>query len=119
MATFLQILPGVSLVLLAAHFLRAGNGLLTALCLGVTGALLFRRPLVARVAQAVLCLGAVEWGLTLRRLLSERLTTGQPTGRLTTILGVVAFLTAVSAAVFESSALRRRYRLGAGREETA
>lgn len=67
---------------------------------------------VARVVQVVLVLGAVEWLLTLFDLAGTRRGLGQPVARLVLILGGVTLVTALSAVVFQTRRLRRRYGLG-------
>lgn len=109
----LQLFPVVlSLVVLGAHFLRAGNLVLVAAVLLVVALLLaVRRPWVARAAQATLALGALEWGRTLALLATERAGAGGPVLRLVVILGVVTAATALSALLFATARLRRAYGL--------
>ncbi len=101
----------LSLVILGAHFMRYGNSI------GVIGALLLiallivRRPWVARLMQAVLILGALEWVRTLYELAQVRAALGQPFTRMIIILGVVAAITFCSALLFQSPALKKIYRL--------
>ncbi len=102
----------LSLLILAAHFLRAENMLLVAIMFAVAGLLFVKRPWSARVIQTVLFLGAIEWVLTLSGLVVRRVEMGQPYGRMVMILGSVAALTAMSALVFRSEPLRSRYGLG-------
>lgn len=101
----------LSLLVLAAHFLRAQSMLLVAVLLIVAGLLFVKRPWSARVVQTVLILGAIEWLLTLSELMMRRIDTGQPYGRMVMILGSAAVLTAASAFVFRSEPLRARYGL--------
>jgi hypothetical protein len=108
----LQLVPVVlSLIVLGAHFMRAGNIALLAVVVVVLALLAARRPWVARMAQAVLLIGALEWCRTLLSLASERVANGQPALRLVIILGVVTLVTALSSLLFETATLRRRYRL--------
>jgi len=101
----------LSLVVLGAHFMRYGNSV------GVVGALVLiallfvRQPWVARFMQVVLVLGALEWIRTLIELQQVRAALGQPYGRMLVILGLVAAVTACSALVFQSKALKRVYGL--------
>lgn len=104
--------PVLSLALLAAHFHRAGQWPLEAACVALAGALALPRAWVARLVQASLVLGALEWSWTLFVLVQQRLALGQPWLRLAIILGTVALLTLAAATVFRSRRLRRRYRLG-------
>ena len=107
----LQLLPVVlSLLVLAAHFLRAGNLIMVVLALALLGLLAVPRAWAGRTLQIALLLGAVEWLWTLVRLVSARARAGEPALRMALILGAVALLTALSALVFRTARLRRRFR---------
>ena len=109
---FIRLLPAIlSLLLLAAHFSRAGLSLLVVACLGLSLLLAWRRAWVARLTQLVLLAGGLEWLRTLAQLAAARQARGEPWTRLAVILGVVALFTVCSALVFQSAALRRRYGL--------
>jgi hypothetical protein len=73
--------------------------------------LFLRRPWVARLMQAVLVLGALEWLRTAYELGHIRALHGQPYGRMLVILGIVAAVTFCSALLFQSQTLRKIYRL--------
>ena len=105
----------LSLIVLGAHFLRRGSILLVIGILGLVALLAVRRPWVARVAQVVLVLGALEWTRTLITLALARSAQGEPFTRMVLILGTVAAVTLVSGLLFESPALRRFYGLGQDR----
>ena len=107
----LLVFPSLAAILLAAHFYRAGHLALAALSVGVLVLLAVPRAWAARVLQLALLAGAFEWLRTLAMFASTRMALGQPYLRLTLILVAVAVFTAVSAAVFQQSAVRRRYRL--------
>ena len=107
----LLVFPSLAAILLAAHFYRAGHLALAALAVGVLVLLAVQRAWAARVLQLALLAGAFEWLRTLAMFASTRMALGQPYLRLTLILVAVAVFTAVSAAVFQQSAVRRRYRL--------
>ena len=102
----------LSLVVLGAHFLRDGNTPLVAACLVLIGLLPIRHVLVARLVQAALVLGSLEWLWTLYRLLEVRIALGQPYTRMTVILAVVAAITFCSALLFRTRALRQVYQPG-------
>jgi hypothetical protein len=102
----------LSLLVLAAHFLRGGCLLLVIPVLALLGLLVVPRPWVARTAQAVLALGALEWIRTTVTLATQRMHAGEPFLRMVLILGVVVAVTIGSALLFESAPLRRRYGLG-------
>jgi hypothetical protein len=107
-----RLLPVVfSMLVLGAHFYRAGHlllagGALLSLCL-----LFIRRPLPARLMQGLLVAGAVEWFATAAGLIVFRQAQGLPWLRLALILGLVALCTLLSALVFQTSGLKSRYRL--------
>jgi len=101
----------LSLLVLGAHSLRAGNLVLVAAVLLVMSLLAVRRPWVARLAQAALALGALEWIRTLLALVSARSRAGEPVTRLAIILGTVAAVTIAAALVFQGRTLRRLYGL--------
>lgn len=105
------LLPALALLLLGAHFLRAGQVVLTAVSLGLLILLLVRDGWAARVLQAALWLGALEWLRTAWVFASARAQFGQPYGRLLVILGGVAAFTAVAALVLRSKAGRAHFRL--------
>jgi hypothetical protein len=105
------VLPALSLLALGAHFLRAGAALPMLVALGALGLLLVRRRWAARAAQVVLVLGTLEWIRATIVLTGERMSEGLAYGRMVGILGGVAALTALSALVFRSGALRRWFRV--------
>jgi hypothetical protein len=108
---FLQLLPVIlSLLVLAAHFLRSGNLLMVVLILALLALLAVPRPWAARTVQIALVLGALEWVWTLVHLARARAAAGEPALRMGLILGAVALLTGLSALVFRSARLRRRFR---------
>jgi hypothetical protein len=102
----------LSLLLLGAHYYRAGLVLVAAVCALLPLVLLVRRWWVPRVFQGLLVLGALEWGRTLYMLAQMRIAFDQPWGRMALILGAVAVFTLLSALVFETRGLRRRYAIG-------
>ena len=104
----------LSFVALGAHFVRDGNMPFVAACLILIGLLPVRRILVARLAQAALVLGTLEWLWTLYRLVDVRVASEQPYTRMTVILVAVAAITLWSALLFETRTLRQVYR---GRSE--
>jgi hypothetical protein len=109
----LQLTPVVlSLLVLGAHFLRAGNPVLMALALVLMSLLVVPRTWAARVVQIALVLGAVEWTRTLIRIATQRAQEGEPYLRLAIILGGVALVTALSSLVFRTARLRSRYSPG-------
>lgn len=109
----LRLVPAaLSLLLLAAHFLRSGNLPAVGITLALLGVLAVRRPWAARVVQIALLLGAAEWVRTLVALADVRSRFGQPMLRMILILGAVAGLTALSALVFRAPRVRNWYARG-------
>jgi hypothetical protein len=106
----IRLLPVIlSMLLLAAHFYRAGLLPLTVLCLSLPLLLLSHQAWVPRLFQVMLLLGALEWLRTLYGFVSMRLAFGEPWVRLAVILGAVALFTGLSGLVFNSRRLRERY----------
>jgi lysylphosphatidylglycerol synthetase-like protein (DUF2156 family) len=99
-------LAGLALLLLAAHFYRAGLMPLTVLCAMLVGLLFVRATWGQRVLQAVLALGTLEWLRTAWVFAAARAAQGQPYGRLLAILGAVAAVTALAALLLPRSTLR-------------
>ena len=111
MRAFLLLLPaGLSALVLGAHFLRRGDLALVAVCLVLIGLLFVCRLWAARLVQLALLAGALEWLRTLAALLPARRAAGEPWLRLVAILGGVALLALLGAALFETRRLRERYR---------
>ena len=106
----LLLIPVVlSLVVLGAHFLRAGNLVLVALVLLLVPLLGVRRRWVAVLVQVVLVLGAVEWVRTIVQVAARRSEAGEPMLRMIVILGSVALVAALSAVALGLGPLRRWY----------
>ena len=111
--SFLGLLPVfISFLLLAAHFMRAGQDSLMLLVLILPLLLFVKKSWVPRVFQLLLLLGAIEWLRSLFVFAQMRMAFGEPWFRLAVILGAVALFTALSGLVFRARALQQRYRLG-------
>jgi hypothetical protein len=109
---FIKLLPVIlSLLLLGAHFFRAGIIVLVLLVIVVLFMLLIRQPWVVRLVQFVLIVGGLEWVRTLLAIVNLRQMSGGPWMRLSLILGGVALLTMCSALVFRFKSLRELYNL--------
>ncbi len=108
----LALLPALALVLLAAHFYRAGLWPLAAVALLLIALLLVPRAWAARAVQIALLAGTIEWLRTLAAFVGERIAVGHPYLRLTVILLAVALFTAATALVFRAYPLRVRYGIG-------
>lgn len=108
----LQLLPVIlSLLLLAAHFMRYGQTILVVLSVVMIGLLVVRRPWAARILQVVLLLACAEWIRTLVILAGIRAEHGQSAGRMVVILAVVALITAASALVFRRRRASAHFRI--------
>ena len=101
----------LSLVVLGAHFMRYGNTLAVFGVLLLIALLFVRLPWVARVMQAALILGALEWAFTIHELVQMRAAQGQPFTRMVIILGIVTVVTACSALLFQTQTMKRIYGL--------
>jgi len=108
---FIKLLPViVSMLLLGAHFFRAGYAVLVLGFAVMPLLLLIRRPWVPWLIRTVLILGGIEWFRTLMVFKRLRQAVGMPWERLALILGGVAVFTVCSALVFRFSSLRQRYK---------
>ena len=103
----------LSILVLAAHFLRGGALWIAVPVLGLLALLFVRRAWVARLIQGVLALGALEWTRTLVVLAMRRSEQGEPFLRMALILGAVVAVTVLSALLFETKRMRRLYGSGA------
>ena len=106
----------LSLLVLAAHFLRSGCLPISLAVLALAALLPLRRSWVPRLLQVVLTLGALEWTRTLVTLAIARSEAGEPFLRMTLILGGVVIVTLASALLFETEKLRQWYRPRGDRE---
>lgn len=101
-----RVLAGLALLLLAAHFFRAGLMPLAALFVVLLALLFIRANWAVRTVQIVLALGTLEWLRTAWVFVAARAAQGQPYGRLLAILGAVAALTAVASVLLSRRAVR-------------
>ncbi|MGD8975989.1 MAG: hypothetical protein PVG91_00180 [Gammaproteobacteria bacterium] len=101
----------LSLLVLGAHFFRSGDPVLLAAATLLIPTLAIRRPWAARLVQAGLALGAIEWLRTTMILTAERMHAGAPYQRMLLILGTVAMITLISALLFQTRSLGRIYGL--------
>ena len=100
-------LPGLALLVLGAHFYRAGQGWAVVVCAAALLLLAWPRRGAVRAVQAVLLLGTLEWAWTAALLAQQRMALGRPWGRMAAILAAVALLTAAAAIVLRYRPLRR------------
>ena len=108
--TALLLAPVVlSLLVLAAHFLRAGNLPLMLVSFGLVGLVGVCRPWARRALQAALALGAVEWLRALVAGVNARELAGQDWHRMAVILGAVAAVAALGVLALEAPGMRARF----------
>ena len=106
----LRLLPVVIvLAILAAHFYRAYAWIAFGVTIALLPLLFIRAPWAARVLQAALAIGALEWLRTAAVLVAARQSMGQPYTRLALILGAVALATGLCALIFHWRPVRRRF----------
>ena len=112
-STFTLMLPvTISFLLLAAHFMRESNRILFSLTLFVlVVVLLVHEPLIAKIAQVSLVLGAIEWVGTGLFFVGLRMQSNRPWIRLAIIIGVVACFTFASGLVFFTDPLKKKYKI--------
>ena len=99
----------LSAIFLGAHYSRADNSGLAALCLVLPFLLLIRRRWVVWITQVLLLMGSLVWFDTILGYVKMRQVSGETWLRLAIILGAVALFTAASALVFYTKSLRRHY----------
>jgi hypothetical protein len=114
MKTFLLIPVILSLLVAAAHWLHAGNLVLTALCLAAPFLLFVRRGWSVRIVQTILALMTLEWICTALNLVHERQAEELPWQRSAVILGAVALVSCLSIFALSAKSLRSRYANSAG-----
>ena len=104
-------LPFLALVLLGAHFYRAGDWALLAIAVALLALFFVRHAWAARTLQAGIVLGALEWLRTTAALVAQRQGMGAPYLRLAVILGAVTLVTVLAVFVFRSAVVRRHFRM--------
>jgi hypothetical protein len=108
----LALVPAVALLLLAAHFYRAGLWPLALFAVLLNALLFIPRAWAARAVQVALLVAALEWLRTLAAFVGERVAAGQPYLRLLAILLAVTLFTGGAVLVFRAYPMRVRYGLG-------
>jgi hypothetical protein len=105
---WLRLLPAaLALLVLAAHFYRAGLVFLVPVCIGFLVLLSIRLAWVPRAVAVALLIAAAEWLRTLVMLAGERIDAGQPHARLVAILAGVTAATLLAAWPLRTEAVRR------------
>ena len=113
MVPFTLTLATLSMLVLAAHFLRGGDWL-TTLCMLVCAAMLHfqRQRWVARITQVLLAMGACVWVVTLLETYRARVAEGGDPRRLVAILAAVATANVVAAVLLGTPKVLARYPSG-------
>lgn len=110
--TFALLLPAIiSLLVLAAHFLRYGNLIVIGIIIFLLLLLFIKHKISARIVQLGLLLATVEWVDTAYMLVSYRMHYDMPLIRLSIIMGFVILFTFASIFIFRTKTLRERYAL--------
>jgi hypothetical protein len=106
-----RLLPAaIALLVLAAHFYRAGLAWLVPVCAGLVLLLFIRLEWVPRVVGVALVVAGAEWLRTLVLLADARIDAGRPWFRLAAILGGVAIATLLATLPLRSAPVARWYR---------
>ncbi|RMH05312.1 MAG: hypothetical protein D6702_00555 [Planctomycetota bacterium] len=104
---FLRLLPAaLSLLALAAHFLRGNHLVAAGLVVGCLALLTVPRRWAGRTLMVVLLLAVPIWILQAWVLAQARIERGEPWGRMAAILGGVAALALVAASLLAGGRAR-------------
>jgi hypothetical protein len=96
-------------LLLAAHFLRTGDLLPVAACVGAPLLFLHRKRWVLLALQVLAYGAATAWVVVAVHLVEARLHAGQPFRLAAAILGGVALFTMLAGVLLNSRQLQQRY----------
>lgn len=99
----------IALVLMAAHFLRAGQMELVVLCIVTPSFLLIKKRWALVLVRGVVYLGVLVWLRTAYLLVQQRWEMGAPWMRMLAILAGVAVFTAVAAHLLGSEKASKSY----------
>ncbi len=95
--------------LIAAHFLRMGNLIATALCLAAPALLLVRRRWSLLLLQGLAYGAAAVWVETAWQIAAMRRALGEPWLRAALILAAVAAVSALAGLLLRNASLQERY----------
>src|SRR5512133_1695436 len=109
MVTFARIFALINCAVLAAHFFRSGLRELAIASVATAVLVFFNRSWMRVVLQVVLLLGVFEWIRTMIELVTIRRAMGMPYVRLEVIMGSVAMLCGISAALLSLPRVVGRY----------
>ncbi len=96
-------------LIVAAHFLRAGQAALGAASVAALGLLFIRRRWVLLVGQGLLFSAAALWVTVAVDLIRMRLVLGDPWIRMAIILGAVPLFTLFAAMMLRTKTLKSRF----------
>ena len=103
------IIFAIAALLLAAHFLRQGNIVMTALCALMPLLFICRKRWSLIALQILAYLAAGLWIVTAIFLVQERLALGKPWTAAVVILGTVAAFTVAAGLLLNSAVIREKY----------
>lgn len=99
----------IAALLLGAHFLRAGNFLLVALCLATPLLFLYKKRWSLILLQLTAYGATARWLWAALQLVEFRQQAGRPWATAALILGAVALVTLVAGLLMNSRCMRERY----------
>ena len=103
------LLYGVAAVLIAAHFLRLGNMIGVALCLGAPLLFFVRQRWSLLLLQGLAYAAAAVWLMTAWQIAMQRWSFDQPWLRAALILTVVAAVSAVAGSLLRCKTMQVHY----------
>ena len=103
------IAAGLAMLMLGAHFLRAGSPILAAVCALLPLWLLVRRRLALRVVQLALAAGVLIWLHTAFVLTWMRMQAGAPWLRMLLILSAVSLFTGWCVRLLNNKTVTHRF----------
>ena len=103
------VLTVIASVFIAAHFLRAGDFILVALCLATPALFFVRQRWSLLVLEGLSYGAAVVWLVTAWQIVEVDKAIGKPWLRAAIILGAVAAFTVLSGFLLRSKTWRARY----------
>lgn len=109
MAFLPPILAALSMLVLAAHFLRHGAVPLVIAVLIIIPIAFTPKRWAVRITQVCLLGAAIEWVATALNIMHERQAADEPYIRMLVILGSVAAVALLAAGLYQVPAARRRY----------
>jgi len=105
------ILTSLSFIFLAAHFSRADINILALTSLIIPVLMFIKRPVIVRIIQIALILGAAEWVRATFEYVEIRKAVGEDYIRLIIILAFVTLFTLSSALLFQSKKMKTLYKI--------